>query len=1074
MIPQRVAIEGFLSYREQVELSFDGASIWMLTGENGAGKSSVFDAISFALYGVHRGTGSRTAVKDLINHHCDKLAVEFDFLLGNDCYRVRRTVSRSGDPTFQAIHLSGPNPPNRGRTGSQPVLGTDSRSGLNQWVKEQLGLDAEAFKMAVLLEQGKSEALLAAKPEARHELLSQLVDLSRYEGLHKRAKDRRDDAQATVKRHQAELATLSPVADEQIAAQAERAANAKVQVQAARSQLEQLQALKVHAEQWSALSRQRQDLLQKQELMRSLIANGEAIERDALRLEELQTTLPALRSILQYRQSQEQHQREAETQRQNEASFALKVAELKPLLENAQGAVARWLQEQTTAQIAAYTASQRLSELAEPMAQLKNMERLRQEIDHCDDKLAAFPDDLDCQAEESHRKVEELMNLRLVLPDAQRYTVSRNKWHGATVALNAALQEQGESSRRVAKTATCLNQARAYLEEVRSGAINAQSRKAVAHHALEGIQKQLERFEEVGTESNCPYCGQALSEEHIAGERIRLGKALADSASLVDAATSAEGAALVAQREAEARLQSCEAEQDSALKAQRQSEFLCQKLTEERRRAEAEGWQALERLRENNLSTILLPQADKIALCFAHPEPADGDLAALMARVSGYAAVQASLKTLQQQAAERDGHRISRTQFERQYLQLAETYPEAGARAIRAEHKAVEMERLDAEHKATGIASTLDDAQRQLKVFEQRMQHIQANRLESEQRATTAEALAIAARTYVQNAIDALPTAWQTLAHEVEDAQLAAWEAEVAALRGADARYDELRHARTQVTFLEERLTELNRNLEAIPEAARQSLEVLHQEEEQARAIQEAGERDHQRLASELQELETRQRRVKELSAAARIAEKKASLYNELFRYLGRDYLQRFLLQQAEKSIVALANGVLDRCSGGTLSMELRPNDENGGSAQRAFDLMVENHATKASQDRKLPAWLLSGSQRFRVAISLALGIGQYASENGQRIESVIIDEGFGSLDRQGLRDMEDALRDLSGMLGRIILVSHQDDFARAFPHRYAIQLEDGASQARLVDDVEIDDLGSVDPVTQLASIETS
>jgi exonuclease SbcC len=139
-----------------------------------------------------------------------------------------------------------------------------------------------------------------------------------------------------------------------------------------------------------------------------------------------------------------------------------------------------------------------------------------------------------------------------------------------------------------------------------------------------------------------------------------------------------------------------------------------------------------------------------------------------------------------------------------------------------------------------------------------------------------------------------------------------------------------------------------------------------------------------------------------------------------LAKYLGRDYLQRYLLQQAERTIVTLANEILDQASGGTLSMELRANDGDSGM-QKAFDIYVENRATQTPQEKMLPAWLLSGSQRFRVAISMALAIGQYASQNGQRIESVIIDEGFGALDRQGLRDMEGALRDFSGILGRII-----------------------------------------------------
>ena len=45
MIPQRVQLRGFLCYKDEQEISFDGASLWLLAGLNGSGKSSIFDAI---------------------------------------------------------------------------------------------------------------------------------------------------------------------------------------------------------------------------------------------------------------------------------------------------------------------------------------------------------------------------------------------------------------------------------------------------------------------------------------------------------------------------------------------------------------------------------------------------------------------------------------------------------------------------------------------------------------------------------------------------------------------------------------------------------------------------------------------------------------------------------------------------------------------------------------------------------------------------------------------------------------------------------------------------------------------
>src|SRR6516164_4360351 len=92
MIPQRVFLRGFLSYRDEQEVRFDGSSLWMLSGLNGSGKSSVFDAVTYALFGHHRG-GSQHA-HELINKDSTGAVVEFDFTQDGETYRARRTLQR--------------------------------------------------------------------------------------------------------------------------------------------------------------------------------------------------------------------------------------------------------------------------------------------------------------------------------------------------------------------------------------------------------------------------------------------------------------------------------------------------------------------------------------------------------------------------------------------------------------------------------------------------------------------------------------------------------------------------------------------------------------------------------------------------------------------------------------------------------------------------------------------------------------------------------------------------------------------------------------------------------------------
>ena len=183
----------------------------------------------------------------------------------------------------------------------------------------------------------------------------------------------------------------------------------------------------------------------------------------------------------------------------------------------------------------------------------------------------------------------------------------------------------------------------------------------------------------------------------------------------------------------------------------------------------------------------------------------------------------------------------------------------------------------------------------------------------------------------------------------------------------------------------------------------------------------------------------------------ARLSEQFKRIDGEFNRYkilaelLGRDRLQRHLVRTAERQIVDYANAVLDRLSGGQLFLRLVGSDD-GASTDKALDLECANRVTGSSA---INVAFLSGSQKFRVAVSLALAIGQYASRQHRPIESVIIDEGFGCLDSQGRQVMIQELQNLRSQMRCILLVSHQEDFAESFSDGYQFRLEGGATRVQ-------------------------
>ena len=89
MIPIRLLLCGFTSYREAVEIGFDSFDLACISGSNGAGKSSILDAITFALYGK-----ARAQSEAIINTSCQRAEVTLDFEYEGQVYRVTRVNTR--------------------------------------------------------------------------------------------------------------------------------------------------------------------------------------------------------------------------------------------------------------------------------------------------------------------------------------------------------------------------------------------------------------------------------------------------------------------------------------------------------------------------------------------------------------------------------------------------------------------------------------------------------------------------------------------------------------------------------------------------------------------------------------------------------------------------------------------------------------------------------------------------------------------------------------------------------------------------------------------------------------------
>ncbi len=204
MRPVRLEVEGLTSFREKAVLDFDGLDLFAITGPTGAGKSSLIDALTFALFGQVPRVGRE--YKQLIAHGAERLSVSLEFEVGTQRYRVARTVRVRGAAQVRLEKV--------GPSGPEPLA--DRAAEVEAQVQRIVGLDYDAFTRAVVLPQGQFDAFLKGKPEERRKILVALLSLEVYERMQKaanlRAADARREAEFIARQLEADFAGATPEA----------------------------------------------------------------------------------------------------------------------------------------------------------------------------------------------------------------------------------------------------------------------------------------------------------------------------------------------------------------------------------------------------------------------------------------------------------------------------------------------------------------------------------------------------------------------------------------------------------------------------------------------------------------------------------------------------------------------------------------------------------------------------------------------------------------------------------------------------------------------------------------------
>ena len=183
MRPVKLTMTAFGSYKNRTTVDFSelNQSLFLITGDTGAGKTTIFDAMVYALYGEASGNQRE---RDML--HCDKVpknektVVELEFLQDGKTYKVQRgfyfqKVRGKADEYGKSVESAVFH-----EEGKDPVEGPGR---VTECCINAVGMNAEQFRKIVMLAQGEFKEFLTSKSDNKKVILSKLFDSSRYQYL---------------------------------------------------------------------------------------------------------------------------------------------------------------------------------------------------------------------------------------------------------------------------------------------------------------------------------------------------------------------------------------------------------------------------------------------------------------------------------------------------------------------------------------------------------------------------------------------------------------------------------------------------------------------------------------------------------------------------------------------------------------------------------------------------------------------------------------------------------------------------------------------------------------------------
>ena len=991
MRPIRLTLNAFGPYAGKEVVDFTAAldaGIFGIYGDTGAGKTTIFDGIAFALFG--QSSGAERVSDDMISHYADPREltyVELVFDLGEKRYVIRRiprqerAANRGGGTTSQAheVYLfdaTGLALNQITEENSGDILAEKKTSLVDPMVKDLLGYDAAQFRQIVLLPQGDFRKILTASSDERSPILKRLFDVSLYESFVQKIRLQASTMHREIKDERLRKETIlegntEGALKEEIASREKYIGELGGQLKVLATQVEAHQKTLTSAEtligKFTSLADAKSDEIE-------LGSKAEAIKTSATRAANARAAQSVLPSeTLRDRALQELS---GASQQKTDADGAFIGAQTKHAEETAE-------QVRIEAQLPAReAAAANVQKLDRWKGILDKAAGLQQPVDTANKAVeTALETETKAKglASDAHRKLQELQVLQKALPDHTKAVSD------ATASLTKLEQEADVSGRY--ETSLSKTDQQSLKVEGLTGAHQTTMTQLTDHSDVFARAEQeltdiqaLHVARKLASGEPCPACGSLDHPDPATGDPERLGRH-----ETFEAAEQALNKAQEDERDAKGQLDS-----GKAILADRQQEL--------------DALIKPERDRETLLTLLSTARNTK--------ETLEND--------ARFNELESRLSEAEQLFTKADTTRENASQ---EVVQLKEVSSNAQTALSTTLSEVPEEWR-----KGAALENTLLAAKKERDRLEQDRNTVaNAEKAAALILASTQEAL----RNAISNLADA-----QTASTEAATAHSKSLETSKLSIKGFQTAKSDIEHLGELEASIQIHTNKVASNTDRLE---RLSNEIGEQEKPDLDGLQtiakactdklEAGRTEQTRLTTELERKNSVFASVTKLSTKIAELEKAYEPLGEISNLVsGENDLK---VRLPDFAIAAMFDEILDATNlrlGPMTNQRYqlhRPVETTGGRTKRGLDIAVFDANTEKSRSTTS----LSGGEGFQASLALALGLSDVVQQNsgGIKLDAIFIDEGFGTLDQETLDTALDTLSSLTGEMRAVGLISHTE-----------------------------------------------